>query len=257
MRCAQSHNVERLLDSNNAAREARSLGNGQSQIPFKASSDPGPQLSITLQRDCSGDFRNQPEPPPGELSPDPDDVIDPDDRVPRLSSTLLPSPLPAEMPADWWKALLFGKPDNVVGFEDARLALALIEARLAEGQDRGHSIKRDPGANAATVLTVGALHEWIYERYDSPGWFAFQQLAHEAMGLHPRRKKVDITDPAITNNKAKPLNLSDAIEPGLANALMQAPTRVQRWMLAPPYKPPRWRSSPPSAESDDGAWCGS
>jgi hypothetical protein len=43
---------------------------------------------------------------------------------------------------------------------------------------------------------------------------------------------------------AAPLNC-DAIEPGLASAIMQAPSQVQRWMLAPPRDPPRWRTSLP------------
>jgi len=103
--------------------------------------------------------------------------------------------------------------------------------------------------------TVGALHERIYELYDSRGWFAFQQLYHEAAGLHPRLKTVGLTDPAVTNKDAAPLNC-DAIEPGLVQAIMQAPTRVQRWMLAPPRDPPRWRTSSPPDGMDDGAWCG-
>jgi hypothetical protein len=42
-------------------------------------------------------------------------------------------PLFSEMPSSWWTPLLFGKPGDAVSEEDARLALALIEARLAEG----------------------------------------------------------------------------------------------------------------------------
>ena len=38
----------------------------------------------------------------------------------------------------------------------------------------------------------------------------------------------------------KPLNC-DALEPGLAEAIMQAPRALQRWFLAPPGDPPRWR----------------
>ena len=48
----------------------------------------------------------------------------------------------------------------------------------------------------------------------------------------------------------------DAIEPGLAEAVMQAPTWVQQWMLASPREPPRWRTSRPPEGMDDGAWCG-
>jgi hypothetical protein len=52
------------------------------------------------------------------------------------------------MPAAWWGALLFGKPDDVVGLEDSRLALALIEARLGEYQDSGHLVKTRPAPNS-------------------------------------------------------------------------------------------------------------
>src|SRR5262249_23389443 len=119
-------------------------------------------------------------------------------------------------------------------------------------------IKRDPGVTVSVgdelPATVGALHERIYELSDSRGWFVFQQLYHEAAGLHPRRKTAGSED-AVTNSNAKPLNC-DAIEPGLAEAIMQAPTRVQRWMLAPPREPPRWRTSLPPDGMDDGSWCG-
>ena len=49
----------------------------------------------------------------------------------------LPSPLPSEMSASWWEALVLGKSGDAVRPEDARLCLALIEARLAEGRDSG------------------------------------------------------------------------------------------------------------------------
>jgi hypothetical protein len=177
----------------------------------------------------------------------------------------IPTSLPAEMPSSWWEALLFGKPNYVVRFEDSRLALALIEARLAEGHDSGQPIKRDPGAIVSVgdelPTTVGALHEQIYQLYDSRGWFAFQQLYHEAAGLHPRPKMADASN-AVTGGDAAPLNC-DAIEPGLAQAVMQAPTRVMRWMLAPPREPPPWRYRETGAEREareqresDGAWCG-
>jgi hypothetical protein len=198
---------------------------------------------------------------------------DPDDSASRLSVTLkeeqtvekiyslpaLPSPLPSEMPSSFWTSLHFGKPDSRVSPEDARLCLALIERRLAEGHSSGGPIKRDPGVNteAAQSLptTVGALHELIYQLYDFSGWFAFQQLYHEAAGLQPKRhKRVDATN-VIPNGDAKPVNC-DAIEPGLAAAIVQAPSRVMRWMLAPPREPPPWRTSPPPPGIDDGSWCG-
>jgi len=61
------------------------------------------------------------------ISEDSDDVVDPDDSV-------LPAlPAPSEMPSIFWTPLLFGRPSDAVSPEDVRLALALIEARLAEG----------------------------------------------------------------------------------------------------------------------------
>jgi hypothetical protein len=62
---------------------------------------------------------------------------DPDnDPYPADSPMLsLPAPLPAEMPATWWEVLLFGKPGDAVLPQDARLALALIEARLGEYEE--------------------------------------------------------------------------------------------------------------------------
>ena len=56
------------------------------------------------------------------------------------------------------------------------------------------------------------------------------------------------------NATAAPLNC-DVLEPGLAEAIMKAPTRVQRWMLAPPREPPRWQTSRPLEGMDDGSWC--
>jgi hypothetical protein len=202
-------------------------------------------------------------------SEDPDDREDPDDSA-RLSVTLKepvdkiyvlppPSPLPSEMPSSWWTPLHFGKPGDAVSPQDARLALALIEARLAEGHDSGHSIKRSLEANVSVgndlPTTVGALHDRIYELYDSHGWFAFQQLYHEAVGLHPKRRKTVEATNVIPKGDAAPLNC-DAIESGLAAAVLQMPRRVQRFLLAPPRYPPPWRSAGPPAGADDGSWCG-
>jgi hypothetical protein len=67
---------------------------------------------------------------------------------------------------------------------------------------------------------------------------------------------------AVTSGDAMPVNC-DVIDPGLAEAIMQAPTRVQRWMLAPPRDPPPWRRQESEDEREfreqseiDGAWCG-
>ena len=79
--------------------------------------------------------------------------------------------------------------------------------------------------------------------------------AYQLAGREQPHKTAGVTDPVVTNKDAAPLNC-DAIDPGLAKAIMQAPLRVQRWMLAPAYEPPRWRTSLPPDGMDDGAWCG-
>jgi hypothetical protein len=135
---------------------------------------------------------------------DPNDSIDPDDCG--LPSSL---PLPSEMPSSWWTPLLFGEPGDAVSPEDAHLCLALIEARLGEYQDSGRSIKRDPGTNVSVgnelPATVGVLHERIEQLYGSRGWRVFQQLYHEAAGVHPRRKTVGSVD-VVTKGDARPVN---------------------------------------------------
>jgi hypothetical protein len=212
-------------------------------------------------------------PPPG--AEDPDDAVDPDDCGPRLvvgvaepdveKSYILPAlPTPSfllsEMPSSWWEALLFGKPDNVVGLEDSQLVIKFIGSQLADDHDSGHLIKRDPGVNgeaqSGLPATVGALHERIYELYGDRGWRVFQRLYHEAAGLRPERHKTVEAINVITNNDAPPLNSHDAIEPGLANAIIEAPIRVQRFLLTPPRDLPRWRTSLPPPGMDDGAWVG-
>jgi hypothetical protein len=177
---------------------------------------------------------------------DPDDREDPDDLTPRLvveraepnvekiySLPALPAPLPSEMPSSFWTPLLLGKPDDAINLEDAHLCLALIEARLAEGRDSGQAIKRDPGPTVSVAnalpATVGALHERIYERYDSRGWFAFQRLFHEAAGLHPKRPRTVAATNVMPNGDAMPAAPVDcsAIEPGLVEAISQMPTKLQ------------------------------
>ena len=65
-----------------------------------------------------------------------------DQAVPALALALdphtvvqIPTSLPCEMPSSFWTSLLFGKPDDAVSSENARLALALIEVRLGEYQE--------------------------------------------------------------------------------------------------------------------------
>src|SRR5262249_30795331 len=84
--------------------------------------------------------------------------------------------------------------------------------------------------------TVGALHNWIYELYDSPGWFAFQALYHEAMGLHPRRKKGGKVDDIVNSTQFYRFVCNDAsigrvIGRGSPAVLMPVPTRA-----APPSR---------------------
>jgi hypothetical protein len=90
--------------------------------------------------------------------------------------------------------------------------------------------------NHASLRPVGVLHERIYQLYDSEGWFVFQQLYHEAAGLHP----ADTSNAVSDAMPAAPLDCS-ALEPGLVEAISQAPARVARWMLYEPPEPPRWR----------------
>ena len=74
-------------------------------------------------------------------------------------------------------------------------------------------------------------------------------LSKELVDLTPKCNR------RFTNNDTKPLNC-DTIEPGLAEAIVQAHARMQRWMLAPPRDPPRWRTSAPPEGMDDGSWTG-
>jgi hypothetical protein len=200
-----------------------------------------------------------------DIFQDPDDVIDPDDSGPRLVVIVaeptvekiytLPPP-PSEMPANWWEALLFGKPGDAVSPQNARLALMLVEARLGEHQDSGESIKRDPGANVEAVssfpTTVGELHDRIYELYDSRGWRVFQQLYHEAAGLQPKRHKMIAATNVIPNSDAAtgpPDLLSSEV-------LRSLPLQVARFFLHEPRDLPRWQTSAPPEGMDDGVWTG-
>jgi hypothetical protein len=128
-----------------------------------------------------------------------------------------------------------------------------------------HSIKSDPGAIVSVgnelPATVGALHNRIEECFGSRGWFLFQQLYHEAAGLHPRPKTAGSVN-AVISSEAAPVNC-DPIEPGLVEALPQMPSKVQRWLLTPPRDPPPWRRQETAGErahreklEDCGAWVG-
>jgi hypothetical protein len=100
---------------------------------------------------------------------------------------------------------------------------------------------------------VGAVRRLLVLAYGKRGLATAFELAGREQPPKPANR-VD----GVTGGDAMPAAPVDcsAIEPGLAEAIMQAPTRVQRWMLAPSYDPPRWRTSLPSDEMDDGAWCG-
>jgi hypothetical protein len=70
----------------------------------------------------------------------------------------------------------------------------------------------------------------------------------ELAGREQPQKTVGVVDPVVTYNEATPLNC-DAIEPGLAQAITQAPSRVQRWMLAPPREPPPVADQRPTGDA--------
>jgi hypothetical protein len=67
--------------------------------------------------------------------------------------------------------------------------------------------------------------------FGSRGWFIFQALYHESAGLHPRRRLAGSVN-AVTTGDATPAAPVDcfAIEPRLAEAVMQAPSRAGRWL---------------------------
>ena len=109
--------------------------------------------------------------------------------------------------------------------------------------------------------TVGALHDRIYERYDSPGWFAFQQLYHEAAGLQPRRKTPGSED-AATKGDAMPAapDKPDLRDPVVLRTM---PPRVAAFVLYEPREPPPWRRQETLAQrahremiEDCGSWVG-
>jgi hypothetical protein len=107
-------------------------------------------------------------------------------------------------------------------------------------------------------VSVGAVRRLLVRAYGERGL----ATAFELAGREQPQKTAGVVDPVVTYTEATPLNC-DAIEPGLAQAIMQAPSRVQRWMLAPPREPPPWRYRETGAEREareqcerDGAWYG-
>jgi hypothetical protein len=87
--------------------------------------------------------------------------------------------------------------------------------------------------------TVGALHERFYELYESRSRFMFQQLYHEAAGLHLRRKTAGSVD-AVTKGDATP---AAPDKPDLLDSvvLRTMPPQVAAFMLYEPREPPPWR----------------
>jgi hypothetical protein len=190
---------------------------------------------------------------------DPDDRVDPDDCGPRLSVTLKEQQtvekiyiLPAlPPPSPDWSHLLCGRPHESASTLSARMALLAVGCRLSIHPSL------DALCEAARCHTAGMVRRLLVQIYGERGLAIAYQLAGREQPLKTAAKTN-----VLPKGDAAPLSC-DAIEPGLASAIMQAPTRVQRWMLAPPYDPPRWRYRETGAEREareqcesDGAWCG-
>jgi hypothetical protein len=47
--------------------------------------------------------------------------------------------------------------------------------------------------------------------------------------------------------------MPDLLDPVVLRTM---PPQIAAFMLYEPPEPPRWRTSRPSAEQDDGSWCG-
>jgi hypothetical protein len=188
-------------------------------------------------------------------SDDPDDVIDPDDSGPHLRKDrnffpVLPTraalpPIPPD-----WSHLLGGRPHSPTSALAARMALLAVGCRL--------SISSTPEAlsEAAGCHDVGSVRRLLLSVYGTRGLSCTYELA----GLE---QPANVVGNTVTGGNvqapipsAAPLNMHDAIEPGLAEAVLQMPRRVQRFLLAPSRYPPPWRSAGPPAGADDGSWCG-
>jgi hypothetical protein len=190
-------------------------------------------------------FRNQ-----ARLRDDPDDDPDPDDSgpypckdrkfFPVLSDTLaLPPPSPD------WSHLLSGRPHSPATVLSAFRALLAVGCRLSIRP------REDTLLEAVKCRSAGDVRQLLASVYGDRGLAIAYQLA----GREQPHRTAGPRDPVVTNNEAAPLNC-DPLEPGFVQAVREAPTRLQRWFLAPPREPPRWRTSLPSDGMDDGAWVG-
>jgi hypothetical protein len=182
------------------------------------------------------------QPPENNSDDDPNDDTDPDDCVVQIPTSLpaLPPPSPD------WSHLLCGRPHEPASVLFACTALLAVGCRL------GINPSSNALCEASRCHSVGAVRQLLELIYGEHGLTIAYQLA----GREQPPKTVSRVDRVTYGDAtAAPLNC-DAIEPGLAEAIMQAPSRVQRWMLAPPRESPRWRTSLPSEEVDNGSWCG-
>jgi hypothetical protein len=100
---------------------------------------------------------------------------------------------------------------------------------------------------------MGAVRRLLVLAYGERGL----ALAYQLAGREQPHKPADRANAVSANGarSAAPVDCS-AIEPGLVEAISQMPTKLQRWMLASPYDPPRWRTSLPPVGMDDGSWTG-
>ena len=164
---------------------------------------------------------------------DPNDNPDPDDCA-----------LPALPPPPDWSHILGGRQQEAASGPLAHMALLAVGCRLSI------SPTTDALCEAARCHSVGAVRSLLAHVYGERGL----ANAYELAGREQPDKPANRVD-GVTAGEAMPVNC-DALEPGLAHAIMQAPSRVQRWMLAPPRDPPRWRTSAPPEGMDDGSWTG-
>jgi hypothetical protein len=204
----------------------------------------------------------QPGKGPALPGDDPDDNPDPDDCGPRLSVRVAEQnvekiyTLPAlPPPSPDWSHLLCGRPHEAASATSARMALLAVGCRL------GIHPSPDALCKATRCHSAGAVRSVLVRVFGERGLRCAYQLAG-------REQPPKVSDRLQTNPKhfrtsAAPVDCSSAIESGLAQAAIQAPTRLQRWFLAPPRDPPPWRRQETLEErahrvqlEDRGSWVG-
>jgi hypothetical protein len=190
------------------------------------------------------------QPPPPIVS-DPDDIIDPDDRSPKESVGEIYAFHALPPPSPNWSHILGSRPTEPASTLDARMVLASVGCRLSLHPSR------DALCAAARCHDVAAVRSLLARVYGQRGLATAYQLAGREQPYSILKESCCTTSSptALIQTSAAPLSC-DAIEPGLAEALSQMPLKLQRWMLAPPRDPPRWRTDRPPQGMDDGAWCG-